>query len=403
MRTIWTILVAIAFALVGKSVGRFYAKTHLTDDTSAILTVSAHRVSLKRVGRVAIGAFLAWLVMIVLSSFIARWITIIGWAPLIVMNCCLALLAGTASSISALARRPYRWDMLQAMIEQRERLIEYLKRFLPVLIVVTMAAVGTAQPVGTAQAIGTAQAVGTAQVVGTAQAVDACFFGVDLSPSVNMSDAQDARKFLKTTAQESTRLLGCKRVVAVSMGCEVRFARRVWLDVPVDRPSVDCSKVEPEPLKGHSSFWEFVRGISDSRKEEAVQRCREEQTAWAQQHQADIAAFADSLDAAFANPEPQRCSRIAASIRDALDSGLYRAIVVTSDMVDNPATSLRDVVVPPGTRLIIILTRSNPAYASAQDSLARATGWSRIPGVAVVTTAELRPDLWRSVVQGPRR
>ena len=380
MNTIWTILAAIVFALIGKSIGRFYAKTHLTDDTSAVLTVAALRTSLKRVGRVAIGAFLTWLVMIALSSFIAKWITVVGWIPLILMNCCLALLAGTAASLAALLDRPFRWDSIQALIDQRERLIAYLKRFIPVLFFVVV--VGAASPI---------------------HAADACFFGVDLSPSVNASDSRDARTFLKNTAADSAVMFGCGRAVAVAMGCEVRFARRVWLDVPAEQSPADCSKAEPEPLTGHSRFWVFIRGIAESRKRDAVQSCEEDEKARVRKRDADRAKFAAAFESAFEASDHLGCSRITASIRDALGSGLYRAIVVTSDMVDNPTTNLRGIIVPHGTRVIIILTRPNLEYARAEISLARAAAWSRIPGVTVVTTAELRSDLWRSVLSGPSR
>ena len=58
MKVFLTMLAAIVLALIGKIIGRFYAKTHLTDDTSAVLTVAAHRASLKRVGRVGHISFL---------------------------------------------------------------------------------------------------------------------------------------------------------------------------------------------------------------------------------------------------------------------------------------------------------------------------------------------------------
>lgn len=379
MNTIWTILAAVIFALIGKSIGRFYAKTHLTDDTSAMLTVAAHRASLKRVGRVAIGAFLTWLVMIALSSFIAKWITVIGWIPLILMNCCLAFLAGTAASLAGLLDRPFRWDAIQALIDQRERLIAYLKQLIPVLVFVV---------VGAACSI---------------HAADACFFGVDLSPSVSVSDSHDAVTFLKDTAADSAAMFGCGRAVAVALGCEVRFARRVWLDVPAKQPSVDCSKAEPEPLTGHSRFWVFIRGVAESRKREAVRRCEEDEEGRVRTLDADRASFAAKFESAFEASDHLRCSRITASIRDALGSGLYRAIVVTSDMIDNPTTNLRDIIVPPGTRVIIILTRPSLEYARVEDSLARAASWSRIPGVTLVTTAELRSDLWPSILAGSSR
>jgi hypothetical protein len=379
MKIVWTILVAVIFALVGKSIGRFRAKTHLTDDTSSILTVAALKASLKRVGHVAIGTFLGWLAMIALASFIARWIKVVGLIPLIAMNGCLALLAGTAATLGGLLSRPARWDALQAHIEQRERLIECLKRFLPLLLIVVLASFGSAH------------------------AEDNCYFGVDLSPSVNVADQHDARAFLKRTGADGARSLGCKHVVAVAMGCDVRFAKRVWLDVPADLPAIDCAKAEPEPLEGHNRFWDFIRGIADSRKEEAVARCEAEKEARTKKHEADVAAFAEALDAAFTTSEPQRCSPITASIRDALNSGLFRAIVVASDAVDNPPASLKGIVVHVGTRVVVILARPNPTYARVEASLARGAALARIPGFTVVTTAELRPDLWRATASDSRR
>ena len=376
MKVFLTTIVAIVLALIGKIVGRFYAKTHLTDDTSAVLTVAAHRASLKRVGRVAIVTLIVALLMIALGSLIAPWIKVVGWVPFIVMNCCLGLLAGTAASLHALLRRPDKWDAIQVRIDQRKRLIEYLKKFLPVLFVAALVAAGAAH------------------------AADSCYFGVDVSPSMNASDARDARSFMKRTAAGAAATLGCKHVVAVAIGCDVRFAKRVWLDVPSDVPDVDCSKAEADPLKGHSSFWDFVRGVAESRKEEAVRRCEADKAAAAKKHDAEVASFVESFDAAFADPAPQRCSRITASLRDALDSGMYRAIVIASDGVDNPPTSLEGLVVPVGTRVVFILARPNPAYAPVAESLARAAALARISGITVVTTAELRPDFWSSAVSG---
>jgi hypothetical protein len=379
MKIFLTIVVAIVLALIGKIVGRFYAKTHLTDDTSAVLTVAAHRASLKRVGRVAIVTLIVALLMIALGSLIAPWIKIVGWLPFIVMNCCLGLLAGTAASLHALLERPDKWDAIQVRIDQRKRLIEYLKKFLPVFIVAALVAAGTAH------------------------AADACFFGFDVSPSMDVSDAHDARSFLKRTGAEAAATLGCSHVVAVAIGCEVRFAKRAWLDVPVDVPDVDCSKVEAEPLQGHSGFWDHVRAIADSRKEDAVRRCEAEKAARAAKHEAEVAAFAKMLDAAFAVSSPQRCSRITASLRDALGGEMYRAIVIVSDAVDNPPASLDGIVVPTGTRVVFILARPNPAYAPVAESLAHAAALARISGITVVTTAELRPDFWSSAVSGGSR
>ena len=378
MKVFLTILVASVFALIGKCIGWFRAKNYLTDDTSAVLTNSAHRASMRRVGRVAIVTFIVSLLMIFLGSLIARWIKVIGWAPFIVMNCCLGLLAGTAASLAALLGRPDKWDAIQVRIDQKERLIEYLKRFLPVVVVALVA-------------------------VGSAHAADACFFGFDVSPSMDVSDTHDARSFLKRTGADAAAVLGCKHVVAVAIGCEVRFAKRAWLDVPVDVPDVDCSKAEAEPLQGHSGFWDHVRAIADSRKEDAVRRCEAEKAARASKHEAEVAAFAKMLDAAFAVSSPQRCSRITASLRDALGGEMYRAIVIASDAIDNPPASLDGIVVPTGTRVVFILARPNPAYAPVAESLAHAAALARISGITVVTTAELRPDFWSSAVSGGSR
>jgi hypothetical protein len=379
MKVLWTILVAIVIAVIGKSIGRMHAKNNLTDDTSAVLTHAAHRASLRRVGRVAICAFLATLLMIVLSSFIARWIKVVGLVPFVIMNCCLALLAGTSASLGRLLERPRKWQAIQDHIEQRERLIEYLKRFLPIIAFIVLTAFGSAR------------------------AADDCFFGDDVTPSMSASDQRDAKTFLKATASAAVASFGCKHAVAVAMGCDVRFAKRIWMEVPADIPDIDCSKAEAEPLTGHSSFWDFVRGISEARKEEAVRRCEEDKAARARKHEADIATFGDSLDAAFSASGPQRCSRITDSIRDALNSGIYGTIVFVSDAIDNPPTTLNGIVVPTGSRVILILARPNPAFARVEDSLARAAAWARIPGVTVVTTAELRPDLWRSLATAGSR
>jgi hypothetical protein len=228
-------------------------------------------------------------------------------------------------------------------------------------------------------------------------------FGIDVSASMDASDYRDARSFMKRTGADAAAVLGCKHVVAVAIGCEVRFAKRVWLDVPADVPDVDCPNAEAEPLEGHSSFWDHVRGIADSRKEDAVRRCEADKASRAAKHEREVAAFADSLDAAFAARGLERCSRITASLRDALGSDMYRAIVIASDAIDNPPASLDGILVPSGTRVFFILARPNPAYAPVAASLSKAAALARISGITVVTTAELQPGFWSSAVSGGSR
>lgn len=380
MKNFWTFVVAAAFALVGKWIGRFVAKTHFTDDTSAILTVGAHRAALARVGRVAIGAFGVWVLMLCIGGLIAKWIRYVGWVPLIALNCCLALLAGTAASLAVLLGRPFRYEALQFLIDQKLRLIEYLKRFIPPIVVIAL--------------------VGCVTI---AHAGGDCVFGIDPTPSVNGADRAEANDYLLKTVFEATEAFGCQRLVTVVVGCDVRHARRRWIDVPPIPPPNDCAKVEPEPLSGHSQVWNFVATVVESRKDDYISECEAKQATRERDLLASRTAFLEVMKSSLIVGQRSECSRITPLAEDLLESGLYRLVVVVTDGVDNPPSSLRGIVVPDGVRVVIVLTRPNPAYARVEEGLARAAEWAKVPGVTVITVAELRPGLWRDLAARSKR
>jgi hypothetical protein len=372
MKYLWTILVALVFGLIGKGIGRVTAKTYFTDSTSKVLTVAMHRAALKKGWRGAIAAFAVWLLMLCLSSLIARWITTVGWIPLIVLNCCLGILAGTAASLAALLDRPAQWEHIQALIDERERLIKYLKRFLPIVVAVLFAGIG--------------QALAGAD----------CAVVIDPTDSVSAVDAAAGTDFLKDTIVEVASTFACQHIVTVKVGCDVRFAARTWLDVPSTASAIDCSTVAPKPLSGHSTVWGFVRGIVDFRKEEEVKLCEANNAKNKAAHDALQAAFLDEFSESVTSNDHPRCSRITELVANLAASALYSTIIVVTDAIDNPAPTLNRLSLPPGVHVILVLARPNPEYDRPGEGLARAAGWAEMPGVTVVTVPELRPDYWRA-------
>lgn len=106
MRLLGLLGFALAFALIGKGVGGFLAKTYWTDNTSAQLTIEMHRHALKVTGVIALVMLALCLVMLALSGLIAPWLQYVGWIPFLALNCCMAVLAGTAGSLGRLLARP---------------------------------------------------------------------------------------------------------------------------------------------------------------------------------------------------------------------------------------------------------------------------------------------------------
>ena len=113
--------------------------------------------------------------------------------------------------------------------------------------------------------------------------------------------------------------------------------------------------------------------------------------------------FLESLKQSLTADQQPECSRITALVANLLESGSNRLIVVVTDALDNPPASPQTLVVPPHVRVVLILARPNPAYGRVEDGLARAAAWARVPGVTVLTTAELRSDVWRTVAGRPPR
>ncbi len=138
-------------------------------------------------------------------------------------------------------------------------------------------------------------------------------------------------------------------------------------------------------------------GVKASRKAERVSECQVREAARDQEDAEAQRAFTRAFGSALRESERQGCSRIAELVKYLVRSGLHSLIVVVTDAIDNPRSDLDDLVVPPGVHVVIILCRPNPAYAAVDVGLTRAAEWARVPGVTVITAAELRSDLWRSL------
>lgn len=379
MKQFALLLVALFFAIMGKFIGQFVAKTHFTDDTSAVLTVASHRAAFKKIGLIAICALGVSLIMLFIGGLVAKWIQWVGWIPLMALNACLALLAGTAGSLASLLGRAHRYYEIQRLIDQKKRLIEFLKRFLVVVVVATVLFTMPASAGG------------------------AIAFAVDPTVSVNAADRAEGVAFLLKSAGDAIDLFNCDQVVTITIGCDVRHARRTWIDAPRSVPAADCSKAEPAPLTGHSKLWNRVGPVRRARKDEAVQACQEQQSLEQQKWLVSRQVFLESLKQSLAVDQQPECSRITALVANLLESGQYRLIVIVTDALDNPPASPNTLVVRPDVQVVLILARPNPGYGRVEDGLARAAQWARVPGVTVLTTAELRPDVWRTLAgRSPR-
>lgn len=379
MRLLAMLGTALVAAFVGKGVGGFIAKTYWTDNTSSQLTIAMHRHALKVAGVVALAMLALWLVMLALAGLIAPWLQYIGWIPFVGLNCCMAVLAGTAGSLGRLLARPAQFDAIQVQIDQRRRLIELLKKlFMAVTVFIGSWTL-------------TSAAGATLTIV------------VDSSRSGNADDRTAAIDYLVSTVLEATKTYRCERVMVVAAGCDVRHAHRTWLDVSATDDGLDCSKAEPEPLTGHAKFWEKLRPVVEARKAKAVTDCEQATAAKQQSRSAARAAFTESLRDAMSAPTQADCSRIVPLVDNLLQDETNRVIVVVTDAVDNPPASLKGLYVPARTHVVVILVRPNPTFASVDASLARAAEWARIPGVTVMTAEELGPDFWQSMSGRSRR
>ena len=332
-----------------------------------------HRHALKVAGVIALVMLALCLVMLALSGLIAPWLQYVGWIPFLALNCCMAVLAGTAGSLGRLLARPAQFDAIQVQIDQRRRLIELLKKlFMTVTIFIGSWTF-------------TSAASATLTIV------------VDSSRSGNAEDRTTAIDYLVSTVFEATKTFRCERVMVVAAGCDVRHALRTWLDVPAADDDLDCSKAEPEPLTGHAEFWEYFQPVVAARKAKEVTKCEQATAARQQSRSAERAAFTKSLRDALSARTQANCSRIVPLVDSLLRDDTNRVIVVVTDAVDNPPAKSKGLSVPNGTHVVLVLIRPNPGFASLEASLARAAEWARNPGVTVSTAAELGPEFWRSV------
>ena len=371
MKTVLFALVGLILALISKLGGRFFATVHKVDPHGSRWTISEH---LWLIGRYFISA--AILALIVFAVFLAppswaTWTVIVGMISLVAGNLNLGALAGTSESLGTFLGRARRWSEIERLIRMKQRTRRALKRFLVVIVVLTLLGAATAP----------------------ALAVN-CAIVPDETASVRASSLQVAIAFVKSTFIEYVTAMNCTSVVVVHLGPEPRFAKRIWLGPIPHRPVVDCQRAEAAPLPNEASLFGWSKNVETGLKDGAVARC---------EHRLDTQAREDSiardnllrqLDAALSFQQVVETSRVTATIQYFTKDDTFGSVVVLSDLRDNPPEKASRIEVPSDVSVVLVALEPDPKYGTIEDVTASIRFWEQNSNFDVLTVDELRPGLW---------
>lgn len=374
MHVLYMVL-ALLGAFMGMGLFMVFAHAELTDPLSARITIDRHLRFFRVAGRAAVAVALVNLLLFACSMFLGETMRYIGILPLVFLNICLASLSGIAGSLARILSAPHKWTLLHAEIDEITRFKEVLRKLFGKFFIVVFI-------------------VFTASL---AHAGDSCAYVDDPTISVSTTDLATARAYLDTEIVDLAHAAGCRSLVRITVGCDVRHAPRTWFTIPPLPILADCVTARPAPLEGEISLLEHLRGYMEDATKKAVAACETENSRRQAKYAADVAAFRHAVASAPSPAGSDSCSRITELVRYLLARDEFSLIIVVTDLIDNPPADMRTLRVPPGTHVVVILTRPTPPYARVDDGLARAAQWARIPGITVVTVAELTPRLWTTV------
>lgn len=364
---------ALAIALGGRFLGRYFSTTHLIDPTSAKHTVEGHIAAIRRVSYSACILIILIVIPLLLPGKWALFFVTIATVFLVALNVHLALLSGIAASLADTLSRPHRYDEIEYEIDQRLRLRRALKKYLPKAMMVLALVISASKA---------ADALGT------------CGLFVDEKITLDAEDREKAVSFAVDTILDQTASFDCSWVVAGVFGNDGRFTKRTWLPVPPKPEARDCNKAEPEPLTGHEVLFDNFKSVYDERKESAVEACKSSEKAKEGTRRTARAVFIQKLRTALSVSPQVKLTPVRDFILYTVRSSLYKHLTILTDTLDNPAASLDGLALPPAVEVSMVVVRPNPNYSSMRQALVRAREWAKVPGVRVVTTGELRPGLW---------
>lgn len=375
MRTLIVLAVALGLAFIGSFAGALYADLFLTDATSAELTVDAHLIAAKRLGKLA-GISLAGLVLTLCFAAMFPSVAVIATlAFLLGLNLGLGPLAGVLASLSRFLSRVPRHDRMTRMIAMKQRCIEALRTFLLVAVVVMSLAAPRLSHAG-----------------------DTCGIFGDWSASSATTDYQVAVELITDALPAVLAAWKCDSLVVGHLGGDdPRFSPRVRFDLPRHANHRDCSLATPPPLPVHAEILEWIQPFARARRDSAVRDCASEESRQLASYRAALSAIIASIRTELTTREFAEHSRVTPFISALAESRQYRVLIVASDLVDYPPADISRVRIPAGTDVVLIATTPRARFASTSATIAHIAEWDRIKGVTTLTVPELHRGIWTEV------
>lgn len=383
-------LLAVALARGAKLIAQLW----LPDPTSIARTQRRYRFAAGcSLAVAALGGVLLAMAAFAPENW-ATWILALGFVPLVLLNVGLPLTAGVLAALGEMLSKPWEHVRLSKEIEHlcrfRSRLQSYSTPYqsndakrsrigVGILLIVALALGGSIQP---------------------AQAQHSCAMFIDETDSVEPHDRGVAIDFLEETLGEITSVFDCSSLVAGRFSDHARFAPRQWIPVPVPPQEIDCTTVDENENEAPHVLYRTFSNVTKYRRQQAIESCRRDQAEEQQQYLEQTSSFARRLRSAVevSTPRTDRGTDIRGFLESIAESERIRVVVLVTDGLETPRRTVGNLSLQ-GLTVVMVLTAPNEKYARLDEVLRAAEAWAKVPGVSVVTTAELHPSIWRDLTQ----
>lgn len=233
-----------------------------------------------------------------------------------------------------------------------------------------------------------------------AGSVPPCAFFDDGSGSRDQKERRSASAFVVESLEEIVGNAQCRQIVVGVYSGRGRWTPRRVLRVPDPPAPQDCTKVEPEEPEGVGGIlFGLFANVHDGLTSAEQKKCADQNVRLLDRYRADFETLRDQLRAAFSESPPPGEDK-STRTWDLLE-GLAHArgtslAVFTTDALDTPRGPVVHVVLPPGMRVVMIVTSPVQPYGTRSESLSKAREWERaFPGLVAVPLPELYPGFWR--------